>query len=228
MKIIECEQGSDAWRIARAGKITASEAKAILTPKFEKKDSKAVNTFLGRKLAERWLQAPIPEDEIDFAPVEWGKILEAEARPMLNCVYGYNFKKAGLIVSDGGFTACSPDGLGDGIGCEIKSPLIQTHCKYCALGVVPEDYIVQVHFSLYVSGLPTWIFMSYRRNMPPLIIEVKRDEEIISKIDEAVDAFGVKLNLAWLKLLELNGGKPPERTPTVDELRDEETHFDIH
>lgn len=223
MKIINVEQSSSEWLDARAGRITASEAKNILTPKFAKKESKAVNSYLGRKLAEKWLGHALPDEEINSVPVEWGKILEMEARPTLNCVYGYQFKRAGIAISDDDFCACSPDGLEENRGCEIKCPLIQTHCKWSLSDEVPEDHIVQVHFSMFVTGFPSWIFMSYRRNdVPPFIIEVKRDEEIIQKIQEAVDAFKERMDAGWQRLIQRNDGLPPKRQKTVDELAAEE------
>lgn len=220
MKIHEAlEQGSQEWLNARAGKITASEADAILTPKFAAKESKAVETYLGRKWAEKWQHAPIMDDDFFSAPVEWGKILEIEAKPTFRLVKDLDLKNVGFIESDDGLCGASPDALtSDGGGLEIKSPLIQTHCKYLAAGVVPQDYIVQVHFSLYVSGLPHWYFMSYRRMMPPLILRVERDEKIIGLIAEAVEIFKAKFDVGWAKIIEQNGGKEPVRPPTVDEV----------
>lgn len=219
MKIHEnLEQGSQAWLDVRAGKITASEADAILTPKFAAKESKAVETYLGRKWAEKWQHAPIMDDDFFSAPVEWGKILEIEAKPTFRLLKDIELKNVGFVESDDGLCGASPDALtSDGGGLEIKSPLIQTHCKYLVAGVVPQDYIVQVHFSLYVTGLSHWYFMSYRRLMPPLILRVERDEKIIAQIAEAVELFKVKFDAGWAKIIAQNGGKEPVKQMTVAE-----------
>ncbi len=218
MKIHETvEQGSDQWLKLRAGKITASEADAILTPKFAAKESKAVDTYLGRKWAEKWQGSPIMDEDFFSAPIEWGKILEHEAKPTFKLIKEIDVKNVGFIESDDGLCGCSPDGLtSDGGGLEIKSPLIQTHCKYLVAGVVPPDYIVQIHFSLYVSGLSHWYFMSYRRLMPSLILRVERDEKIISLISEAVASFKARFEAGWAKIIEQNGGKEPIRYSLSD------------
>ena len=219
MKIHETViQGSQEWLDLRAGKITASEAEAILTPKFAPKESKAVDTYLGRKWAEKWQHAPIMDEDFYSAPVEWGKILETEAKPTFKLLKDIDLKNVGFIESDDGLCGCSPDGLtSDGGGLEIKSPLIQTHCRYLAAGVVPPDYIIQVNFSLFITGFSHWYFMSYRRLMPPLILRVERDEKIMSAIADAVDIFKAKLDAGWAKIIELNGGKEPVKPLTVDE-----------
>ena len=219
MKIYEnVEQGGSEWLSLRAGKITASEADAILTPKFAAKESKAVDTYLGRKWAEKWQHAPIMDDDFFSAPVEWGKILEIEAKPTFKLLKDIELKNVGFVESDDGLCGASPDALtSDGGGLEIKSPLIQTHCKYLVAGVVPPDYIVQVHFSLYVTGLSHWYFMSYRRLMPPLILRVERDEKIIGQIAEAVELFKAKFDAGWTKIVAQNGGKEPVKQMTVEE-----------
>ena len=228
MKIYEnLEQGSQSWLDVRAGKITASESVAILTPKFAPKESKAVDTYLGRKWAEKWQHAPIMDDDFFSAPVEWGKILEIEAKPTFKLLNNLDLKNVGFIETDDGLCGASPDAIvSDGGGLEIKSPLIQTHCQYLAAGVVPEKYVVQVHFSLYVSGFSHWYFMSYRRMMPPLILRVERDEKIISQIAEAVASFRAKLDVGWEKIIKLNGGKDPVKPLTVSEALAQEREQD--
>src|SRR5208282_4714782 len=113
----------------------------------------------------------------------------------------------------------SPDGLiGDDLGIEIKCPNASTHVKYLLAGKVPDDYIVQVHFSMFVTGFPRWIFMSYRRAMPPLILTVERDERIQGQIEEAVESFKSRMDTGWKTLVALNGGELPKPEPTVDEV----------
>lgn len=223
MKIHTCAQGSDEWLALRAGKITASEADALLSPLFKRKESKAVDTYLGKKLAEKWLGTPLPNEEVFALPMEFGKILEIEARPTFKLLTDLPVTTVGLIETDDGLCACSPDGIvGGDAGLEIKSPAIQTHCKYLVAGVLPPEYAVQVHFSMFVTGFSRWYFMSYRRLMPPLLLEIKRDEAIQEAITDAVVGFAGKMQAGWKLLLDLNGGEP-ERPKTVDELRAKET-----
>ena len=92
------------------------------------------------------------------------------------------------------------------------------HVKYLLADKVVDDYIVQCHFSMFVSGFPRWYFMSYRRLMPSLIVEVERDERIQKSIVEAVGMFSDKMQAGWKSLIDKNGGKEPVRQPTVDEI----------
>jgi hypothetical protein len=218
MKIYDnIEQGTDEWLALRAGKITASEADAILTPLFAVRDSKGVESYLGRKLAEKWMGRPILDEKPSTMPMDVGEMLERENRGTFMLRTDLQIREVGFIETDDGLCGCSPDGLtSDDGGLEIKSPLIQTHCKYLLAGVVPPDYIVQVHFSMFVTGYSHWFFMSGRRLMPPLIIRVARDEKIISAIAKAVDSFRDKMDAGWKKLVELNLGEEPKRTPMPD------------
>jgi hypothetical protein len=220
MKINTCAQHSDEWFLARAGLITASGADALLTPLFKVKDSKGVDTYLAKKLAERWLGGPLPEDAINVLPMEYGTILESEARPAYTLLTGQEIQEVGLVTDDAGICGASPDGLiGDDCGIEIKCPNASTHIKYLLGGKVPDDYVVQVHFSMFVTGYPRWVFMSYRREMPPLILTMESDEKIQGQIEEAVENFKSKLETGWKTLVALNGGKePPPRPKSVAEV----------
>ena len=223
MKINTCAQHSDAWFKARAGMLTASKADALLTPLFKVKDGKAVDTMIAKCLAERWIGGPLPEDAVNSLPMEYGSILESEARPAYTFLTGQDVREVGLITDDSGICGASPDGLiGDDCGIEIKCPNASTHVKYLLAGKVPDDYIVQVHFSLFVSGFSRWVFMSYRRTMPPLILTVVKDDKIMVQIEEAVENFAHKMAIGWKTLVALNGDKEPERQKSVDEFRAEE------
>ena len=83
--------------------------------------------------------------------------------------------------------------------------------------------MAQVHFSLYVTGLSHWYFMSYRRLMPPLILRVERDEKIISQIGDAIKLFKEKFDAGWAKIIEQNGGKEPVKQMTVEEALAQES-----
>jgi hypothetical protein len=96
----------------------------------------------------------------------------------------------GFITSDDGRIGCSPDGtIGDDCGLEIKSPQPPAHLKYLIAGVVPPQYLPQVHFSMLVTGFPRWVFVSYSRQFPPLVVEVKRDEAIQTALRDALAKF---------------------------------------
>lgn len=206
----EFEQGGVEWGMARAGLVTASEMSRLVTPLGKVRTGDGPKSFLYEKVAESWLGAPLPTAE--FFDSDQGRWLEEYARPAFTLETGLTVETVGLITSDDGKTACSPDGLitGQECGLEIKSPHLETAIGYLLEGVLPPDYILQVQGSLYVSGFPAWKFFSFRRGMPPLILTVEPDRKIQEAIAEAVNNFAVLLDAALLRLTELNGGVRPK------------------
>ncbi len=91
---------------------------------------------------------------------------------------------------------------------------------------------MQIQFSLYVTKRKWWKFMSYRRGMPSLILEVLPDEEAQSAIHTALAAFQVRFETGWDKLIALNGGEAPKpntfREAVLREYQPEETFYGRH
>jgi hypothetical protein len=83
---------------------------------------------------------------------------------------------------------CAGTGLEE-CGLEIKSPAAHTHVKYLVNGVLPKEYVAQVLGSMFVTGFKKWIFVSYRRGFPALVLEIYRDEKAMSAIASAIDSF---------------------------------------
>lgn len=204
-------QGSEAWLFARAGIPTASEWDALVSPvKLEIKKGEGPKTYLAQKVAERWY-GPLPQKPVFV--MEQGNILEERARPWFEFQYKRTAEQVGFITDDAGRIGCSPDGWFDneGTGLEIKCPEIVTHTKYVLAGKLPSDYLLQVQGAMLVTGAPWWTFLSYHNAIPKLVIQVERDEKIISVLREALDQFLEDLDAAFLRLVEINGGPPPKR-----------------
>jgi hypothetical protein len=99
-------------------------------------------------------------------------------------------REVGFCQSDDGRIGFSPDGLiGEDGGIEIKSPQPAKHIEYLLNGVVPEDYVLQVQFSLYVSGRAWWKFLSYSRQFPALVVHVEPDAKLQAAIGTALEIF---------------------------------------
>lgn len=219
----EYAQQSQEWIEAHCGVATAGSFDALVTPKFELRTGEMPKTYVARKLAEAWC-GPLPDFRSGMSwQMEQGTILEGEAIPFAEFEYGWSVERVGFCTTDDGRIGCSPDGLiGEDGGLEIKCPEAQTHVKYLLNGVLPPDYAAQVYGSLYVTGRAWWTFLSYRRHMPPLVIRVNRDDEIMAKLDEALTWFKEKFDEGMVRLIELNGGNPPpKRIPMVfsDDVR---------
>lgn len=208
MKIVGVAQGSVSWLEAKAGIVTASEMDALITPLYAVRDSKGVDAYVARKLAEKW-GGPLPQPKVFI--MEQGNILEEEARPWYAFEFGVKVETPGLITTDDGRAGCSPDGVIGQRGLEIKCPSSPIHVAYLLAGKVPPEYRPQVQFSLWVTEFPEWEFVSYRRQFPPLVLTVAPDPKAIDAIEQSLDLFYQKFDEGWNRLVELNGGKEPPK-----------------
>ncbi len=189
MKIHECIQGEAAWSVLRAGKVTASEAGELLTPEFKPRAGETPKRYLYQKIAEKLRRGPV----VGFSTyeTEFGKEMEDEARRWFAFNHDLDMRNVGFCEHEGGACGCSPDALlGEDGGLELKCPQSTNHVKYLMEGILPKDYAVQVHFSMYVTSARWWYFCSYHRPpFPKFVLRVERDEEICAKIDATMNQF---------------------------------------
>lgn len=176
------------WLKLHLGRPTASEFDSFMTTRFEHRNSDGALTYLYKKLAEKLTSAPLPS--FNSRATEHGQIFEEEARDLFSLTTGLDVEQVGFVTADDGRCGCSPDGLIDeDSGLEIKCPNAETHLRYLDSKKVPNDYLAQVHGSIYVTGRKSWRFMSYFPELPPLIVVVERDEEIMEKIKTCLARF---------------------------------------
>lgn len=195
-------QGTAEWFQIRVGKVTASELKNLLTPKFELRTGEMPKSYLYKKVAEGFRGKPLDDQDFSSLHTENGQILEDEARKLFCFTFDHaQLSDAGFVEHDDGRFGCSPDALiGEDSGLEIKAPMQKTHTKYLIEGKLPEDYATQVHGCIYATGRPQWEFMSYARKFPPLLLKVERDEKINEQIRKALDIFYARYDEAIAKL----------------------------
>lgn len=199
MKIISCDQGSTEWALARAGVVTASEADSLITPKFAVRKGDGLQTYLHQKLAGRVMG--YEGDGGGTFAMNQGKVMEELALPWFEFQFGVSIRRVGLCLSDDGKTGCSPDGLiGENSGIEVKCPTPPVHLRYLLANRVPDDYLAQVHFSMYVTGRTQWVFVSYSPHLPPLVVNVVRSPEAITAIETALKEFVPALDAAEVRV----------------------------
>tara|TARA_R110000796_G_scaffold23180_1_gene66682 strand:- start:3798 stop:4469 length:672 start_codon:yes stop_codon:yes gene_type:complete len=184
-------QGSEQWLNARKGRATASEFKKILTATG--KPSKSSLSYM-RKLARECV-CDDPQEFIGNKFTDWGHEWEPVARQWFADNVNPLVKEVGFVGrGDGAPVGCSPDSLivnaaGDYIeGLEIKCPQVDTHVKYLMEGVLPDDYKLQVHGSMAVTGLDRWHFVSFFPELPALHLVIERDA-FTEKVGAALDQF---------------------------------------
>ncbi len=203
MKVHEVEQHSPEWFALRAGIVTASEADQLITPEFVIRKGAMPETYLCRKLAEKWTGKAVMSGS--SWEMEQGTIREVDVIGWFSAFYDIDVKRVGFITTDNGTAGCSPDGLlPDGRGLEAKSPQPTNTVRYLLAGECPKEYVVQVQFCMYVMGTPSHEFVSYRPGFPPLKLTVARDEVAMKAIAEALATFNRKIELGLADLKRRN------------------------
>ena len=153
--------------------------------------------------------------------IEHGHACEGEALDYLQLHLDCDVQPVGIVFgSETRTVACSPDGIHKAprpdFGVELKCPAGWTHIRYLRAGVMPPEYVPQVQFSLWVTGLSRWYFMSYARtpedplmawrpgsSMPPLLLEVEPDERWQDAFNEHVPTFVSEMLAAREELLAM-------------------------
>lgn len=195
----DIEQGSELWFKEKAGKPGASSFDKIITMKGE--PSKTRTDYIYELAAEQIIGRQA--DGYSNAAMLRGTAMEPEGRALFEFITGNELKQVGLVYRDESRRVlCSPDGLLDESGFEQKNPLAKTHTKYLLSGKLPSEYFQQVQGSMWVCGFESWWFMSNYPGMPPLILEVKRDEKFIARLEILMDEFLNELDEVHQQILK--------------------------
>ena len=192
------DQRSPEWLSARAGNPGASSISKIITTKGEISKSREdyLYQLAGEKITGKC------EEGFQSQAMLNGCEREDAARALFEMIYGVEIRQVALAYKDEfKLFHCSPDGLvGENAILELKNPMLKTHVRYLLDGKLPSDYFGQCQMSLYVTERELCYFMSAYEGMPPLIIEVHRDERFISLLAKALSDFAADLILTVRKL----------------------------
>lgn len=184
------EQGSPEWFSAICGNVGASNIDKIITTTGAR--SKQRDDFMYQLAGERITGKR--EETFQSQAMQNGIEREANARQLFELIQGVEVKQVGIIYKDEWkLCHCSPDGLPENAGLEIKNPMLKTAMKYLLNGKLPTEYFCQTQMSLYVTELDLWYFMSNYEGLPPLILEVRRDENFIKKLECELNIFNEEL-----------------------------------
>lgn len=195
------EQGTEAWREERAGKITASMMHVVMLPRERaafktgpragqpKPQLKAMTDYAHMLAAERLTSRP--RKQLKAAALQWGKDVEPAAVAAYQAETGEIVALCGFVQHpELEFVGASPDFLvGDDGGGEIKSPeSSEVHLETLLTGL-PSEHLEQIQGGLWVTGRKWWDFVSYHPDFEPdlrlYIQRVERDEEFIAELDRA-------------------------------------------
>ena len=172
----DVEQLTDEWHELKAGKFSASSAADL----FMKKTTAGYNGLINRIVCEKITGKPVESYTNEW--MQRGIDLEPEA---LECFEKETFtkvKSVGFVEFDE-WVGCSPDGLiGDNGLIQVKCPKYSTHIDYHINKLIPDAYMKQLQFEMYVTGRQYDIFYSYYPGLKPFSVKVERDEAMITEI----------------------------------------------
>lgn len=177
------EQGSNEWHDARRGRITMSNAKALLT------GGKGVTrkSYLMNVASE--IVTGITAETYKSWAMERGNILEPFARDAYKAVTGCEVEQVGLgYLNEDRLISASPDGIAPDRGLEIKCQLPKNHVNTLHNGINPKQFEDQMQGCMWVFDRPQWDYVSFCpecKDNPIFIYTVYRDEEVIKRIEDS-------------------------------------------
>lgn len=194
MKLIQCEQGSEAWFKARAGVITASKfADAISTLK-NGSPSQASKDYAYRVAVER-IYGETTEDTFVTWEMRRGTELEPYARIAYEAKTGNLAQESGVVLTDDCVFGYSTDGLVDDDG------LIEIKCPNSARKLVEmwetgdlSEYEHQIQGGMWITGRKWCDFIMYAPQLEPVgkhlyIKRIERDDNFIEAMESKLWEF---------------------------------------
>ena len=182
----ELDQGSSDWHEARAGIVTASAMRSLVTGSGQAANNDTSRGLIRTLAAERIMGKPA--DSFSSRMMDRGNLLEPHARDLYAEHYA-PVEEVGFIRLDTERYAIgySPDGLvgHDGL-IEIKSPGPKEHLRTVLADIQPTVYDWQLQVGLFVTGR-SWIdFVSYCPGMDLYVKRVYPNPEAFETINTAV------------------------------------------
>lgn len=189
LTVYDCKQGSEDWFRARMGIPTASEFGTVLAPRAGS-EGKMRRTYL-HKLAGEIITGE-PMERYGNAHMDRGHEMEAEARSLYAFMSDADPTQIGFLRN--GQKGCSPDSLiGDAGMLEIKTKLPHLLIDCILKDDFPAEHKAQCQGALWVAERE-WVDIAvYWPRMPLFVKRAYRDEEYISKLSDAIDAFNADL-----------------------------------
>jgi len=202
LNIYEMEQGSEAWFEERAGRITASKFKDLMSGMSTGGFKGLINNKIGEILSGT-IEATYTNETM-----QRGIDMEPEAANEYAEAFNTEVFEVGFVTNEQYFpqyVGVSPDrfvpesGV-DGWGLvEIKCPMMKTHIGYLKSNKLPNEYKWQVQGQLLITGASYCDFVSYYPGIKMLVVRVEPDldmhDELMHRFKFAVDEIeeGLKL-----------------------------------
>lgn len=167
--IIDCDQRTERWHLARSGRATGSRANCVLA-KAKSGNGEAVTRRDYRLQLAVEIITGQPQDEgYSNHDMRRGADVEHLALGTYEARSGNFLRRTGFISMSEVRAGCSLDGdVNDFEGIvEVKCPKMATHVSYIRAARVPPEYVAQCTHDLWVTGAQWVDFVSHDERMPP-------------------------------------------------------------
>ncbi len=174
--VVDCVQRSEAWRRARCGFLTASNAHVVVA-RGRRGDESIARVAYRRQLVFEQLTGTVEPDR--FAGTD--AMRRGLARePAARLAYEQHRGRAGLVS---GFVHHDELKAGASLDwhtpdfrelAEFKCPEVHTHWAYWLTRAIPRRYRLQMIHQLWITGAERCDFVSYHPGAPLVVIRLER------------------------------------------------------
>lgn len=179
--VIDCEQRSEMWYAARAGRVTASKADCVLA-KIKTGEAAKRSDYRLQLVTERITGKP-QEDEYVNSYMQRGIDLEPTAAGEYEAKTGLLLQTCGFLQATDCHAGASLDryvGNFEGI-VSFKCPKSTTHVEYLKRRRLPPEYVPQATHEMWLVTQAQWYdFVSFDDRLPEglqlLVVRVERSE----------------------------------------------------
>lgn len=165
-RIIDAEQRSPEWFLARLGRLTGSRAGDMLA-KIKTGEAAARRDLRLQLVCER-LTGQLQEDAYVNGAMQRGIDLEPMAFAAYESLTGHMARRTGFLQHPEFMAGCSVDGDVDDFAgiVELKCPKSATHLRYLRARTVPSEHLAQITHNLWISGADWCDFLSFDDRFP--------------------------------------------------------------
>jgi hypothetical protein len=164
--VVDVPQRSTEWHQARLGRLCGSYA-ADMTATIKSGEAAARRDLRLRLVCERLTGRPQDDGWMNDA-MRRGIELEPAAFAAYEALTGNVAERVGFLSHAEHMAGCSPDGyVGKFEGLvSLKCPKSATHLRYLRGGIMPQEYVPQMHHELWISGAKFYDFLSFDDRFP--------------------------------------------------------------
>jgi hypothetical protein len=188
------EQGSDAWKKLRAGKVTASRVSDVCAKIKSGAWGASRANYLAELVLERLTGKPV--EGFVSQDMLTGTLREPDARAEYELRHRCEVMQIGFVDHPTiPMSGASADGFVGDVGLvEFKAPKPATHLSYLRARVVPTEYVPQIMWNFACNPGREWCdFTSFNPEFPEEMVlftkRIERDDTRIRELESIVSEF---------------------------------------